>query len=302
MSPARGVPPSLAGTLPPDIAAAARAIDSLDDLVEAARRLAIELPGALEGAIEKRRREYLAGRIAARLALGELLGERALRGGLGADQDDVPSWPEGVVGSISHGAGIGFAAVAAANRYLGLGVDVERIVSARQAARLGPRVLTDREQELRHGRNGSLTEEEMFTLAFSAKESAYKALFPFHRRVLGFSDVELECRHGAPGADRSGGLRLQASVDRDADRTATLVGWYACTGGSGGPHGSAIRRMWTLVLTGTDPTASRLSGCAASARPARNRAERPGESSRSARRRLRGPGTARGLPRRRRRW
>ena len=236
---------------------AARLIGSLDDLVEEARCLAIELPGALEGAIDKRRREYLAGRIAARLALGELLGARASRGGLGADEDDVPLWPEGVVGSISHGAGAGFAAVAATNRYVGLGVDVERVVSAGQAARLGPRVLTGRERELRHGGNGGLTEAEMFTLAFSAKESAYKALFPVHRRVLGFSDVELERRAGAAGTDRRGDLQLRATVDRDAGATATLVGWYAVTCDADGKDGAGIRRMWTLVRAGADSTAGR---------------------------------------------
>ena len=236
---------------------AAKLIGSLDDLIEEARSLAIELPGALEGAIDKRRREYLAGRIAARLALRELLGACASQGGLGADEDDVPLWPEGVVGSISHGAGTGFAAVAAANRYMGLGVDVERVVSARQAARLGPRVLTDREWELRHGGNGGLSEEEMFTLAFSAKESAYKALFPVHRRVLGFPDVELERRAGAAGTERGGDLQLRATVNHDAGATAALVGWYAVTCDADGTDGAEIRRMWTLVLAGADSAASR---------------------------------------------
>ena len=232
------------------MAAAARAIDRLDELIEEARCLAIEMPDALRGAIDKRRREYLAGRIAARFALGELLGTRASQGGVGADEDDVPLWPEGVVGSISHGAGYGFAAVAAAKRSVGLGVDVERVVSAGQAARLGPRVLTDRERQLRRGENGGLTREEMFTLAFSAKESAYKALFPIHRRVLGFSDVELERREGAQGTDRCGDLRLRATVDRDAGVTATLVGWYAITCEADGTDDADMRRVWTLVLAG----------------------------------------------------
>ena len=218
--------------------------------MDTARGAAIELPGALEGAIDKRRQEYLAGRISARLALVDLLGAAASNGNLEADDDDVPLWPEGVVGSISHGAGYGFAAVAAASRYRGLGVDVERVVSTQQATRLGGRVLTDGEMELRHGKFGGLTEAEMFTLAFSAKESAYKALFPVHRRVLGFSDVELERRDSAEGTDRRGELLLRATVDRDAGATATLVGWYAVTCDADGLNGAENRRMWTLVLAG----------------------------------------------------
>ena len=224
--------------------------------MDTARGAAIELPGALEGAIDKRRQEYLAGRISARLALVDLLGAAASNGNLEADDDDVPLWPEGVVGSISHGAGYGFAAVGAASRYRGLGVDVERVVSPQQATRLGGRVLTDGELELRHGKFGGLTEAEMFTLAFSAKESAYKALFPVHRRVLGFSDVELEGRDGAEGTDRRGELLLRATVDRDAGATATLVGWYAVTCDADGTDSADTRRVWTLVLAGADPTAS----------------------------------------------
>ena len=257
MSAAAGIPASLARHLPRDISAAAHKIGRLENLIQEARRLGIVLPSSLEGAIDKRRREYLAGRISARRALRALLGAAVPEGGVAADEDDVPLWPEGVVGSISHGAGYGFAAVAAANRYRGLGVDVERVVSPRQAARLGRRVLTDRELELRHGGNGGLTEEEMFTLAFSAKESAYKALFPVHRRVLGFSDVELERRAGAAGTDRRGDLQLRATVNHDAGATVALVGWYAVTCDADGLNGAENRRMWTLVLAGADSAASR---------------------------------------------
>ena len=120
MSAARGVPPSLAESLPRDIRVAAHEVGPLERLIEEARRLGLSLPAALEGAIPKRRREYLAGRISARRALGALLGPSAAEGDIVADDDDVPGWPEGVVGSISHGAGFGFAAVAAAGRYPGL--------------------------------------------------------------------------------------------------------------------------------------------------------------------------------------
>ena len=249
MKGANGVPPSLARHLPRHISAAAHRIGRIEDLRDEAERLEITLPASLERAIDKRRREYLAGRISARRALSDLLGTAFAEGDVAADDDDVPLWPGGVVGSISHGAGFGFAAVASASCCRGLGVDVERVVSAGQASRLGPRVLTDRELDLRGGENGGLTREEMFTLAFSAKESAYKALFPVHRRVLGFSDVELERRDGAQGTDRSGHLRLRATIDRDAGVVATLVGWYAITCDSDGSGGAATWRLWTLVMS-----------------------------------------------------
>ncbi len=248
MSTARGVPPSLADGLPCDISVAAHEIGSLEELVEEARQLGFSLPAGLESAIDKRRREYLAGRISARHALRQLLGPAVSEGGIAGDDDDVPRWPEGVVGSISHGAGFGFAAVAAADRYRGIGVDVERVVSARQAGRLGARVLNEREMSLRKGSAGGLTEAEMFTLVFSAKESAYKALFPRYRQVLGFSDVELERRDGEE-AGRHGRVGLRARLDPDGSGVAApLVGWYALTEGDAGANSGDAPRVWTLVV------------------------------------------------------
>lgn len=248
MSTARGVPPSLAGSLPRDISAAAHEIGPLEELIEEARQLGFSLPGALETAIDKRRREYLAGRISARHALRRLLGPAASRGEIVGDDDDVPRWPEGVVGSISHGAGFGFAAVAADDRYRGLGVDVERVVSARQAGRLGARVLNEGEMSLRQGGAGGLTEAEMFTLVFSAKEGAYKALFPRYRQVLGFSDVELEGREAGDGGARCGELRLRTRVAHESGTVRHLVGWYALTGGQADEVAGGASRVWTVVV------------------------------------------------------
>lgn len=250
MSAARGVPPSLVESLPRDISVAAHEIGPLEKLVEEARQLGVSLPAVLESAIDKRQREYLAGRISAGYALRQMLGPGASEGEIVGDDDDVPRWPKGVVGSISHGAGFGFAAVAAADWYRGLGVDVERVVSPEQAGRLGARVLNEREMSLRQGSAGGLTEAEMFTLAFSAKESAYKVLFPRYRQVLGFSDVELERRDGVAGTDRSGRLRLRATLDREAGVQANLVGWYAINCDSDGMEGAAAGRLWTLALDG----------------------------------------------------
>ncbi|MDE2851129.1 MAG: 4'-phosphopantetheinyl transferase superfamily protein [Acidobacteriota bacterium] len=247
MSTARGVPPSLADSLPRDISVAACEIGPLEELVDEARRLGVSLPAALEGAIDKRRREYLAGRISAGYALRQLLGPDASEDEIVGDDDDVPRWPEGVVGSISHGAGFGFAAVAAADRYRGLGVDVERVVSAQQAGRLGARVLNEREMSLRHGGSGDLTEAEMFTLVFSAKESAYKALFPRYRQVLGFSDVELERRDGGE-AGGHGRLGLRARLEPDgSDAAVPLVGWYALSDRETDTNSGEAPRVWAVV-------------------------------------------------------
>ncbi|MDE2690096.1 MAG: 4'-phosphopantetheinyl transferase superfamily protein [Acidobacteriota bacterium] len=241
------MPPSLAESLPRDLSVAAHEIGPLEELVEEARQLGFSVPAALESAIDKRQREYLAGRISAGYALRQMLGPGALEGEIVGDDDDVPRWPEGVVGSISHGAGFGFAAVAAADRYRGLGVDVERVVSPQQAGRLGARVLNEREMSLRQGSAGGLTEAEMFTLVFSAKESAYKALFPRYRQVLGFSDVELERREAGVGTARCGELRLGTRVTSEGGAVRRLVGWYALTGGQADEAAGVASRVWAVV-------------------------------------------------------
>src|SRR5262249_36184567 len=73
-------------------------------------------------AVEKRRREFFAGRIYARQALLEL------------GQDPVPIlrtsgrapiWPDGFVGSISHCASVCAAIVALASNFRGVGLDID---------------------------------------------------------------------------------------------------------------------------------------------------------------------------------
>ena len=52
--------------------------------------------------VAKRQAEYLAGRLCAREALHQLCGQALVPG---RDEDGVPLWPAGTVGSITHGAG-----------------------------------------------------------------------------------------------------------------------------------------------------------------------------------------------------
>lgn len=145
---------------------------------------------------------------------------------------------------------MGFAAVARADGCGCLGVDVERVVSDERAARLGGRVFGEAEREMSAG----LSSAEWFALAFSAKESAYKALFPLHRRFLGFADIVLVDRSQASGYDFMGYLQFEVeSVAGDAAPYRTLRGYYGLTG-SRGRQGADTPRVWTLVF-GAHPSA-----------------------------------------------
>lgn len=145
----------------------------------------------VERAVAKRRREFAAGRRAARALLARLGHPRAplLRGG-----DRAPAWPPGVVGSISHGADLCVVAVAPSRELAGLGVDVEP--DEPLAPRLWPRICTPAELErLPAGAERG----RAVRLVFSAKESLYKCIQPLLGAAPGFTGVEIDLDEARAG-------------------------------------------------------------------------------------------------------
>lgn len=160
------------------------AVEARDDAAEMA--LFAEEEALLEGAVDKRRREFATGRMCARTVLRQL-GYPAcaiLRGPRGE-----PLWPEGVVGSITHCDGYRAAAAARSSEIVTLGIDAE------PHAALPDGVLGQiaRPEELPTLRllQADLPEVRWDRLLFSAKESVYKAWFPLTARWLGFEDVSV---------------------------------------------------------------------------------------------------------------
>ena len=113
----------------------------------------------------KRKAEHLAGRIAAVYALREY-GYKCVPA---IGELRQPVWPAEVYGSISH---CGTTALAVVSRQP-IGIDIEEIFSAQTARELTDNIITPAEHE-RLAECG-LTFSLALTLAFSAKESAFKA-------------------------------------------------------------------------------------------------------------------------------
>lgn len=134
-------------------------------------------------AVEKRRREFVAGRAAARAAMAELGFESV---SLPAAGDRSPIWPAGVVGSISHTRGCCVAAVARADRFESVGVDVEEASPLKED--LIRMICTDREKDRIARLPPGL---DWGKVTFSAKEAFYKCYHPVTKTFLGFHDVEL---------------------------------------------------------------------------------------------------------------
>ncbi|WP_030740096.1 4'-phosphopantetheinyl transferase family protein [Streptomyces sp. NRRL F-5135] len=138
-------------------------------------------------AVPKRRREFTTVRFLARRALRRL-GEAPVP--LLPDRRGAPSWPAGVVGSMTHCEGYRAAVVARSPRTAAVGIDAEPdaplpegvrdvVTLPGERARLDalaardPRVSWDR-------------------LLFSAKESVFKVWYPLTRRELDFTEAEIE--------------------------------------------------------------------------------------------------------------
>jgi phosphopantetheine--protein transferase-like protein len=145
-----------------------------------------------------RRPSWIGGRVALREALRQL---GADVGAILADSRGAPALPEPWAGSISHKHRL---AVALAEHAAGfrVGIDVEEVVPLRPA--FARRLLSDRERTELAGTSDERLGLELIW-RFSAKEAIYKALDPFVRRYVAFSEVSLRRR-------RSGRVDVELSL------------------------------------------------------------------------------------------
>lgn len=170
--------------------------------------------------VAKRQSEFLAGRICAREALAQLCGQPGVPA---VGEDGAPQWPDGVVGSITHGQGRALAVVAPAQRIQGLGLDIETLLPPARAERLQGEILSADELRRLDGLD-EIERAQAITLTFSIKESLFKALYPLVGRRFYFHDAEL-LEHDARGNAR---LRLLIDLSADWRSGALLDGQFAC--------------------------------------------------------------------------
>ncbi|MDK1290476.1 4'-phosphopantetheinyl transferase family protein [Pseudoalteromonas umbrosa] len=144
------------------------------------------LPSKLERAVAKRKAEYLAGRVCAAQALEQLKHPHYI---VQSAEDRSPIWPTGVCGSITHSKGVAMAVVTDNPAILGLGIDIEHMMSDKQELELQSQILRDDEAAAFE----SLGQDHLnpLTLVFSAKESIYKALYGQVQTFFGFDAAKL---------------------------------------------------------------------------------------------------------------
>jgi 4'-phosphopantetheinyl transferase EntD len=137
----------------------------------------------IRDAVAKRRDEFTTVRHCARRALSGL--------GLAPvpvlpDRYGAPQWPDGVVGSLTHCDGYRAAALTHAGELMMLGIDAEPHAPLPDGV-LGAIALPAEQAWIR----SAPPHVHWGRLLFSAKESVYKAWYPYTGARLGFEDAEL---------------------------------------------------------------------------------------------------------------
>lgn len=148
-------------------------------------------------AVDKRRREFASVRQCARHAMEKLgLEPRPVLPG----ERGAPRWPEGILGSMTHCTGYCAAALVRATELASLGIDAEPHEALPEGV-LGA-VAAPGERERVRALSAAHPSVHWDRLLFSAKETVYKAWFPYHRRMLDFDEAELLLTRDAGSADR----------------------------------------------------------------------------------------------------
>jgi|HubBroStandDraft_6_1064221.scaffolds.fasta_scaffold487639_2 enterobactin synthetase component D len=176
---------------------------------------------------ERRARDQRAGRACAAQALRDA-GATDVTVGVGPDR--APRWPSGFAGSITHtetGEGTFACAVAVRRDCLrSIGIDSERVLDEDAMREVVPMFLDHAEMRVLH----SGLSREIATVAFSAKESLFKCLFPCAGVFFEFTDAELEWLRESDANVGSFGLRLRISLGLEFPRGLRIEGRYAIEG------------------------------------------------------------------------
>ncbi|QKJ87886.1 4'-phosphopantetheinyl transferase superfamily protein [Paramixta manurensis] len=149
-------------------------------------------PAHLSKAVKKRQAEYLASRYLAQQVMSHYgIGHFLLQN----SRDRAPIWPLGIAASLSHTHHC--AVLLSTDTDQLVGVDIEQLIAAEVAAGLQETLLVAAESQ-RLARSG-LSFTQAITVAFSLKESLYKALYPHSQQFIGFHDamvIEVDAVNG----------------------------------------------------------------------------------------------------------
>ncbi|MDR6935787.1 4'-phosphopantetheinyl transferase superfamily protein [Luteibacter sp. 3190] len=152
-------------------------------------RYGIALPPSIERSVPKRQAEYIAGR---RVALAALKAAGSDATDIAIAPDRAPAWPRGFLGSLSHTDDVAVAVAARAGGDLsGIGIDIERQIAPAVLDSVRELVIDRGERDSLARAAASLGWPVVLTLAFSAKESFYKATAASVGRFFDFAALRI---------------------------------------------------------------------------------------------------------------
>jgi phosphopantetheine--protein transferase-like protein len=131
------------------------------------------------------KKQFLAGRIAAKMALNQIDFLEAFA--INRNTDRSPKWPEGITGSISHTDNIAVACVCRKSDYRALGIDIEKVDRVFDKS-IASKILTNNESLLIKNNQW----QEVYILSvFSIKECIYKALSSIGLQNLRYQEFDV---------------------------------------------------------------------------------------------------------------
>jgi phosphopantetheine--protein transferase-like protein len=171
---------------------------------------------SIKHAVEARQQEFRAGRMCARQALKQL---GCFTDPLRKLPNRSISWPEGIIGTVSHNEIWCGAAVARRCDVAGIGLDMETV--ARIGENLWRRILTTEERTWL-GLQPAAESQQWAALIFSAKEAAYKCIAALVPRRIGFMDAVIvpDLQEGAFA------VHLKGSIAGDLPQGLQLQGRF----------------------------------------------------------------------------
>jgi len=147
----------------------------------------VALPFELKHAVEKRKCDYLLGRLCAEAAISALTGEKGVI--LDFSKTGAPKWPKGVVGSISHNSNLVLSVCALKSNCVGIGIDCEEVLINSTFKDIKSIFISADEEQFLNSFGKPLN--LLGTLLFSFKEATFKALFPLVNSYFDFKDFSV---------------------------------------------------------------------------------------------------------------
>ena len=138
----------------------------------------------------RRKAEFICGRVYAHRALRRLGRDTPF---IGRDEAGAPLWPAGIAGSISHSRCYCVAVAVKADIRRSVGLDITQIRRVRP--RLWDKLFTRAERKSIEAAPAAQRQRRAGVM-FSAKEAAYKCLFPVHGAFIGLREAQVVIKSG----------------------------------------------------------------------------------------------------------